>query len=413
MIIEAANGYYSPSFFFITIKSDEELEGIIDNNQQTFAHEYIHFLQDLILPYCIRVNLTRISQLGCISEYAANHSKVTRPFKEWNEDCTLTNKQLWYTWGDSQFVHKVTLIRNIERDYFTIPAGLRIFRYYIDFGDVKKYQVGARDLLEYIAHKIESKHWEINTYDFPYRTVDRLFEYYGLFDVPVEVRLCIVEYCLYNDNPIHFLIKDFFESGFIKNNKSWFASYPSCKEFLLGHGWESNGGFKETIFSKTRRRLNDFNQWLINQYQHIHYTEIRKWVNHVSEYIDEKLSNQLILSEFYTMNYEKFIESMNAIIKDIGIPLLFNNKKKCACMLPIGYEPQPFTQFYVMLHFLQFMNTSDNECPLIGFCNENFELKSQDKCHAAPLLLVKDEELCPLALFMKSYGFGSVDFDKE
>lgn len=413
MIIKAANGYYSPSFFNITIESDENLEDIISNNEQTFVHEYIHFLQDLILPYCIRLNLTQISQLGCMSEYASSHSKIVRPFQEWNDDCHITNRQMDYTWGDNEFFDRVSSIRNIERDFFTIPSGPRVYRYFLYSDKIKKYQVGARDMLEYIAHKIESKHWEINTYDFPYRTVDKLFEFYGLFDVPVEVRLCIVEYCLYNDNPIHILIKDFFESGFINNNKSRFTSYPNCKEFLLGYGWESNGGFKETIFSKTRRRLNDFNQWLINQYQHPQYSEIRKWVNLVSEYIDEKLSKRLILSEFYTMNYEQFIEKINEIIKDIGIPLIFNNKKKCACMLPIGFEPQPFTQFYVMLHFLQFMNTSDNECPLIDFCNENFELKSQDKCHTSPLLFVKEEELCPLASFMKSYGFERVNFVKE
>lgn len=113
------------------------------------------------------------------------------------------------------------------------------------------------------------------------------------------------------------------------------------------------------------------------------------------------------------MSYEQLIKSINEIIKDIGIPLVFNKKKKCISMLPVEFKPQPFTQFYVMSHFLQFMSTSDNECPLVDFCNENFEMKSQDKCHTSPLLFVKEKQLCPLALFMYSYGFGNVNFDKE
>lgn len=412
MIIKTANGYYSSSFFYITIQTDENIENIVLNNEQTFIHEFIHFLQDLILPYCIRHNFTQINQLSCMCEYVGSHNKILRPFKEWNDECKITNKQMEYTWGDYKSFDKINSISNIEKDYFTISSGPRVFRYFIFFNE-KRYQVGARDMLEYIAHKIENKHWDIKTYDFPYRTVDKLFEYYGLIYVPVEVRICIVEYCLYNDNPIHILIKDFFESGFVKNNKSRFTSYEYCKKFLLGNGWESIGGFKETIFSKTRRRLNDFNRRLTSQYQHPQYSEIRKWVNLVSVYIDKKLSNRLILSEFYTMSYEQLIESINEIIKDIGIPLIFNKKKKCICMLPVEFKPQPFTQFYVMSHFLQFMNTSDNECPMIDFCNENFEMKSQDKCHTSPLLFVKEKQLCPLALFMYSYGFGNVNFDKE
>jgi hypothetical protein len=199
----------------------------------------------------------------------------------------------------------------------------------------------------------------------------------------------------------------------VNSNKEVFLSYLKCKEVLLNIGWESRGDFKESILSKTQRRLNDFSEWLNNQYQHKHYSEIRKWIYQVSTYTKEKLSNRFIFTEFYNMNYFEFINSMNMIIKDIGIPLIFNNKQECACLLPKGYEPEPFTQFYVMLKFLSYMSSEEDKCPLIDFCNSNYESKSQPKCYTNPLSFVKEEELCPLALFMKSFGFHQVDFKKE
>lgn len=58
MKIRAANGSYSPSNFYMHIESNEQIEECVRNNEQTFVHEYIHFLQDLILPYSIRNTLT-------------------------------------------------------------------------------------------------------------------------------------------------------------------------------------------------------------------------------------------------------------------------------------------------------------------------------------------------------------------
>jgi hypothetical protein len=54
MFVLTANVYYVPSFYFMKIETNEDIEYAIRNNTQTFLHEYIHFLQDLFLPYNIR-----------------------------------------------------------------------------------------------------------------------------------------------------------------------------------------------------------------------------------------------------------------------------------------------------------------------------------------------------------------------
>ena len=42
--------------------------------------------------------------------------------------------------------------------------------------------------------------------------------------IPPNIRLNIVEYCLYNDNPVHVLFSTFLDSGLVKDNKSNFLS---------------------------------------------------------------------------------------------------------------------------------------------------------------------------------------------
>lgn len=61
MKLDYAEGSYKLSFFNISIKTEEELSrNVLEKNNSTFIHEFIHYLQDLILPYNIRYNLSNV-----------------------------------------------------------------------------------------------------------------------------------------------------------------------------------------------------------------------------------------------------------------------------------------------------------------------------------------------------------------
>jgi hypothetical protein len=410
LLIRTGNGSYMPSYFFINIESDEKLDELLKNNEQTFVHEYIHFLQDLILPYCIRANMTIRGQLACISTYSKQYKELIKPFDRWDEDCIITSHQLDYIWGCSDFYESVETIFRIRKEFYAMPTGQNVYKYLLET-DIGSYQVGARDLLEYIAHKIETKYWSVNTYDFPYRTVDKLFDHFGFSDIPTEVRLCFVEYCLYNDNPIHCFFELMTNQQIIDNNRNIFLSYDSCKETLMHLGWYSRGDFNESIFSKTKRRLNDFRNWLGNQYSHKQFADINKWVDYVSSYVETKLSNRFFFSELYYKDLDEFEDTFNKIVEDLGIPLIFNNEHECAFMLPAGFEPEHFDQFYVMQKFMRYITSTDDRCPIGDFCKRNTAL-SQKECIEDPFYAVSRDVLCPFTLFVKSYGLHLVDIKK-
>ena len=411
MLIYAAEGSYIPSYFYMHINSTEGIE-IVKKNQPTFVHEYIHFLQDLILPYCIRNSLGRLNEFAYLINYSKREQEISRPFKQWGEDQILIRKQLYATWGSSDFKNHAGKISNIKKKYFTIPTGQNIYSYILTI-DGTDYQVGARDFLEYIAHKIEDKYWGADSApDLPYRTVDRIFEYYGLECIPTEVRVCIVEYCLYNDNPIHMLISMFMENGNVKNNINVFMNIKLCSEYLLNLAWASRGGFLESIFSKTERRLNDLSNSLNLHYQHPLFDSIQLWINNVLKYCRDHFTGRFVFAELCNhVSQPSFANDLNRIIDDIGIPIIENADHFFMNLLPEQYQVDQFVQFYILHQFMNYIDSTDIRCPIYDFCEANANCKIDRKsCLENPLSGLDEEELCPFKAFIKLYGLSNVNF---
>jgi hypothetical protein len=300
MKIQAANGYYLPSFFFMKIESDDDVLEIVQNNEQTFVHEYIHFLQDLILPYNIRNTLVSNRDFALISSTGFHEKEISRPFSKWDDDAELTNKQFAYIWGGQDFKSDKEKIVTIEKEHFEIYTGARIFGYVLTTETGYQYHIGARDFLEYMAHKIEEKNWPVRHPAFPYQTIDLIFEYYGLEWVVDDVKLCLVEFSLYNDNPMNQLVHILEE--LVTKQPELFKDYDKCSSILLRLQWESNGGFKETIFTKTERRLIDLKQSLAEKYSNSNFISISAWIDHVIEFSKKNLSNRFIFSELFMMD---------------------------------------------------------------------------------------------------------------
>ena len=93
MKLETLAGFYSLSFFNLHIKSDEDLSLMLKKYTQTFVHEFLHYIQDIILPYNIRLNLTNLSLFSFINLYAIEKGYLTIPFNNWNDESIEIIKQ--------------------------------------------------------------------------------------------------------------------------------------------------------------------------------------------------------------------------------------------------------------------------------------------------------------------------------
>ena len=121
MKLNYSEGSYKLSFFNINIETKEKLtKQVLEKENSTFIHEFVHYLQDLVLPYNIRFNLSNVRWFFNILEVAHKDGCIARPFDKWNEDSVVLRTQLNRSFGIGRFVNYVTSLGNITSNkYFT------------------------------------------------------------------------------------------------------------------------------------------------------------------------------------------------------------------------------------------------------------------------------------------------------
>lgn len=432
MKLNYINGCYTPSFFNMILDTNESVESALLKYPETFAHEFIHYLQDLILPYNIRLNLSRLREFMSIRRAAEDHECIAIPFQEWDHDSELLILQRYLTIGSNrqemQFVGWVQNMSDIQRCYKTGSGydetyamrnrNFNIYTYSarINGGSIP-YFFGARDLLEYIAHKIEAKHYPsgVRLPQLPYDSVDLLFNCYGLSSVPVDIRMCIAEFCLYNDNPVHLLFAQFLmNEGFRKRVGN--LQYEKLYQSLLTAGFATTDGVREAVTHKTHRRLKQFEAELGMNYAG--FTGIRNWIALVNDFAEKELADRFVFADMYRMDKKQFEEFLLSVIIRIGLPLVMNHEKKCVSLQGQQVDAAEFIQFYVLQEYLNFVSGSgvDMEdgsipqaCPVYGLCKSNWSDYSEG-CDRSPRLKRADGRACPYARFLRMYGLENVRY---
>ena len=417
MRLKNINGYYNPSFFNIVLETNEEISLATKKYTATFMHEFIHYLQDLILPYNIRINFTNLSKYLKIRGFAKEHGYIKCPFCEWDNNETVLEQQFNYTFGVNPLniafiddVQSIDSIQCLETEVISIEKRkFKLQRYHLLInGNKSHYVLGARDLLEYIAYKIESKHYETAELpQLPYRTIDLLFEYYGLSHVSEESRLCIAEFCLYNDNPIRLLFNNFLENEEFKK-ASICLTYDNLYRILLGYEFKTTDGKIETLKEKFNRRVRDFEIVLSNQY--INFDTLKDWLSKVYQLASTDLCEKFIFSDLYRMSQNEFKSFIDLIINKIGLPLIMNDQKQCISLQSEELDVSQFIQFYILQEFLTLVlcGADDKVCPIYDFCIAN-----GGKCDMHGRLLDQSKstnyEKCQYITFLEVSGLMGVD----
>lgn len=223
MKLDYAMVFYNISFFTINFKTEEELTpDVLKKNEEIFIHKFIHYLQDLVLPYSIRYSLSNVCWFFNILESAHKTGSINRLFSDWNNESSILWTQFFRSFGDGRSIDFVSQIGEATSNFVTtsgydsnlhIQRKHRVYEYLLPVFEVGKlvptsYNLGARDILEYIAYKINLRAFPNSSLvpQFPYKSIDLIFDKYGLSHISDDIRLCIAECCLYNDIPIHFLL---------------------------------------------------------------------------------------------------------------------------------------------------------------------------------------------------------------
>lgn len=423
MRLNNINGHYNPSFFNMVLETNEDISDAINKYTATFVHEFIHYIQDIILPYNIRTNLSWLRWFSNMRQSALGNGYIICPFNDWNSDSKITLLQYNMTMGgrfnNSRFVNKVGTLEDaipsskkasgFDASYSMKYREFNVYTYNMLVNNGIMYNLGARDLLEYIAHQIEAKHFVSagRSPQLPYESVDLLFEHYGLSNVSNAIRLCIAEVCLYNDNPIRFLFVNFLENEEFRKEIARLSDDEVYKK-LLSIEFVSTDGVKETITHKTNRRLKDFEDNLSSHYAN--FVGIKNWIKKVNDFSETELSNRFIFTDLYKMNTSKFEETISLVISRIGLPLVMNNKEECISLQSSQDNVDEFIQFYILQKFFGYVSGGAEKtsvCPIYNFCKSNGDI-CDEQCNCNLQKEQLEDKKCPYFRFLKSYGLMDI-----
>lgn len=417
MKLDYATGFYNLSFFNIHVETEKELtQDVLKKNEATFIHEFIHYLQDLVLPYNIRYNLSNVRWFFNILESAHKNGSINRPFNEWNDESSTLRTQFIRSIGNSRSIDFVSGIGDATSDFvitagfdghLNIPRKHRVYQYFLSVFELGKstpvsYNLGARDILEYIAYKIELKNFPNRppAPQLPYESIDLIFNKYGLSHISDDIRLCIAERCLYNDTPIHFLLSTLLGNDeFIKYIT--YSSYEDIYNYLLFSTTVARDGQSESLIAKTQRRLKQFAYEL--QLQYSGFEEIGKWISKVNSLVEHKLTERFIFSDIYKMDSDETYKFINDVIGCIGIPLVMNSREKYISIQSNDIEVSQFIQFYILQNFISFVQSKQARCPVYNFCKANGGTCNEN-CILNGEMKIKGNENCYYRKFLKTYG---------
>lgn len=417
MLLKSIEGEYLPSFFIIQLDTTQEVNVAIKENSSTFVHEYIHFLQDLTLPYCMRENLVCLSAFFDYKAAFLKNRAIHLPNTTLIDDYDLAKLITKMTWGSVEFIESVAA-SNIERINMTFEKPqekeYRIYQYDLVLDNNKTYQLGARDLLEYIAHKIESKHFpgEEKLPDLPYHSLDILVNYYKHSDLSEFKRIVLAEYCLLNDNPIHSLML-FFEE--LRNGSLPNPANQSDEDFakmlskLHWRAWGHKYDF-ETIGEKINRRSLELKNYLQQKFPEDSLAEVYLWLDKTIDFARNNLAGKSFFAELFALEKSDFIRKTSDILNEIGIPLIVNTAGEIGTSLGGDQGKDQFIQLFLAYEFTEYLNRDEIQCPMSSVCERDNENLINDDCLNAPFRRALRNDLCPFGVFIKTHGFDQVSW---
>jgi hypothetical protein len=408
----AAAGEYEPAYFIIRIDADQPPEELLQKNESTFFHEYIHLLQDLVLPYCMRENMVRMETFFVLIQQARQSGEMRLPSEASGADVDLTKRIAATTWGASSFHRGVAAIHQIDMIEESVDGKeYRLQKYILSGDNVSNYHFGARDLLEYIASKIELRHFpgEFTPPDLPYRSVDLVLEHKGLSYLSDVKRVALAEYCLSNDNPARrmmMIIEDILQGSFKEKDR---GDDDAFVDHLISLDWTARGVPFRTIADKLSKRYSELRETLQNQFHPDAFPAIYAWLDGALTYAKEALSGRGLFAALYSMETEEFHFAIHKILDRVGIPLVQNRGHSLGTSLGGETSKDQFIQLLLAYEFPEYLKRDETTCPLYSRCQTDAPaLIDEIDCIEAPFRRAKRKKLCPFGVFVKATGLAQV-----
>lgn len=419
-------GGYDTSFFHIHINSEKDFDSnlfSVQDYMSTLIHELIHYLQDLVLPYNIKLSLSKARGFKEVIDFAKNNGYIILDFDDnWSKEYSKMIKQSFLPLALCGKIDSISSVKKFDfncvviedyNQYLGKKRNIEIYNHYMIVDNPKGetvYKLGAKDFLEYIAYKIEKNIYpdSVNAQKLPYESIDIIFDEKGFSTVSEKIKICVSEFCLYNDNPMQTLLhrlfkdKDFIE--IIERN-----DYQEVYEFLMSYPvitFDYDGStLKDIVLLRLERFANEL------KLEYNGFDSIVNWITRANDYIKNNCLGRFLFSDIYNMDKTDSKSFVMQIINEIGIPLISNSKYQ---YISIGFdedEKEQFVQLYILQQFMKFLSSKSIYCPVGDLCKANSK-NCYQKCKIKKGTIIGEKD-CYYNRFLNNYGIGDLKYKKN
>ena len=411
-------GFYLPSFFFLSINTQEslaDLEALSEESKSTLYHEYIHFLQDI----------TTLFGLGSISQVVDTQKMINHEILQSSKPTFLVpvavdadgptgiNMELLNLYG-GDWEHDVIGIRSIEK-VEKIPNGFvlgfeqvpSIIVSYIDIlGKPGQFNFGAVCVSESLANLIqESMFDDVDAPCFPYQIAKKVCEFLcpALANDIINV-IVLCDIALNNSHPgaffVDFLTKMEEDSYVPSTYKDIYRRFEAYRLTDINGVSLPVLGFYNQYAEQAKSQLKDY-------FTIPGFNEIKNWIEQIidtgTNFRNNNFSFWLDILDAPTKKERR--NNFIALTMVFGFPLMTNERQ--------GYyfsHPNILTNEILSLRAIQEVNQlllfGQKGCTMREFCSRPKNRDITSELCDEPWKRVALPMLCPFAKIWKMWGLS-------
>lgn len=413
--LEATLGLYTTHFFKMHVETPSSLEDLSSLDPRaagTFAHEYLHFLQDISTPFglmnlsivvnyikfcCWQINLNQGKEFQVpIIPSSKDHFNLSKNLdlrRIYLGDSASINRKIDnYELVNSDVFHPQDLINPIKKVVITIGTDQLVF--------------GGGCIMESMAHIAEEfvSSDQISAPIFPYKSAEYLV---GQMHPELNNnRLNVFALCdcsLFTDNPgynFYVALNKMKEDSFIPTDPKDVYNY--CNNILES----SNSLFTnyDQVFTTAKDQLSDY-------FTSEDWWAVKDWINHILDEIfkirKSNISFMLDLMGGNFINNRPFI----SIINKLGFPVTTNMNQEMFYGPPtdLKIKIEHMDLFWAINQCYRIFIGKRDGCKMKAFCKGSCDYHSiedytDERCNTQPWTRSSDSVICIFAHVWKTWG---------
>ncbi|EPJ9673717.1 TPA: hypothetical protein I8190_002537 [Citrobacter freundii] len=449
-------GSYKMDCFHLTIKTDNSLENLTPEENQTLVHEYIHFLQSVSTVY----GWYRISNLAVIAQhlvhgiYEKDEGFIRNvPFFNPNGPdgvlidnvSTLTimlegsngEERQYKKINEAEGFYSVSAITDecfnkhpdFDEDIMELPPGATLSKYikvtYMfnptgqgkDNANKIDVILGAVCIYEFMAYAIE-KHVskkDVVLPQVPYYVARDAARFILECDVDDKVIASLCEFSLQSRSPgeTYYDLLMALKKQKIDYNLLDPDIMMQC--FKADYKVKEDRGF---VSYSPIGLLNKYADETLEEYKRLFsnlndYKGVYGIISHINNAVKKHRGDDLLMiSRLLYLTPERAMTNITEKMKVIGIPPIFNNSGYIGHAISDIKHDRYYLFIPMLSEFVDFTLKGNFECNLIGTCEKYSPEVVNDNCHSNVYLKGKDNLLCGVGQIIKMWKLNDYNFEQ-